>query len=173
MIQCMISNFGIRKPKMPIIRNPLIQLRSRCYRNWSIIRKVTMQQLTHELVYVDPPSWQGATCACCMRSWYKLCKFSCPNVCHTPVLVMRQRWALSGGKWLWTVDHWPLTVEHFGGCPEDPGKYPKMPDPGRLKKKNFYPHEFWRFLSVFRPNPKPRPIFIRTVDQASKKNRDK
>ena len=56
MIHRMISNFGIGKPQMPIIRNPGVQVIFRCYsteigssvRSWYAL-------VTHELVYVDPP----------------------------------------------------------------------------------------------------------------------
>ena len=44
-----------------------------------------------------------------------------------------------------------------------------MPDPKVPKFRDFYPHEIWRFLSVFRLNPERRPNFIRTLDQALKK----
>jgi hypothetical protein len=44
-----------------------------------------------------------------------------------------------------------------------------MSDPKMAKFRDFYPHEIWRFLSVFRLNPRRWPIFIRTMDQTSKK----
>ena len=52
------------------------------------------------------------------------------------------------------------------GFNEDPWKSPKMPDPKIPNFRDFYPHENWRFLSVFQLNPGWRPIFIRTIDQA-------
>jgi hypothetical protein len=45
-----------------------------------------------------------------------------------------------------------------------------MPDFFLANFRDFYPHENWRFLSVFRLNPGRRPIYIRTMDQASKKS---
>ena len=53
---------------------------------------------------------------------------------------------------------------------QDPGKSPKMPDPEMANSCDFYPHENWQFLSFFRLNPRRRPIFIRMMDQASKKS---
>jgi hypothetical protein len=44
-----------------------------------------------------------------------------------------------------------------------------MSDPKMANFRDFYPHEIWQFLSVFRLNPRRRLIFIRTLDQASKK----
>jgi len=44
-----------------------------------------------------------------------------------------------------------------------------MPDPKIPNFLDFYPHENWGFLSVFRLNPGRRLIFICTIDQASKK----
>ena len=46
--------------------------------------------------------------------------------------------------------------------PEDPSKYPKMPDFFPAKFHNLYPHEIWRFFIRFRLNPERWPIFIRT-----------
>jgi hypothetical protein len=50
--------------------------------------------------------------------------------------------------------------------------YPKMSDPKIANFRDFYPHEIWQFLSVFRLNPRRWPIFIRTMDQTSKKSKN-
>jgi hypothetical protein len=46
---------------------------------------------------------------------------------------------------------------------------PKMPEFKMANFRDFYLHEIWQFLSVFRLNPWRQPIFILTMDQASKK----
>ena len=100
--------------------------------------------------------------------------FTRPGICATPWVANDHRGmeidiVVKGSEPL----HTPFRLDlrrHLleGTVTEDPWKSPKMPDPKIPKFRDFYPHENWRFLSVFRLNPGRRPIFIRTIDQAKK-----
>ena len=134
MIQCVISNFGVWKPEVPIIWNPVVQLRSRCYTE--IVRMQHMQLQSKRLMnwfMTTPPPWQGSHLCSLHELQVDVTRVTptvlaihpvtCPvasgrssSIIHHPSFIIHHPSSIIHHPSL-TVDHPSLIIEHFGVSP--------------------------------------------------------